>query len=74
MFVCILYFCRIYIKKRSLFKYLLVPLPLALTEMDGTLKKTEKSVLLNKLEGGMVPIEELPSNYCMIIDGMAAVR
>ena len=42
--------------------------------MDGTLKKTEKSVLLNKLEGGIVTIEELQSNYCMIIDGMAAVR
>ena len=59
---------------RSLFKYPLVPLPLALTEMDGTLKKTAKSMLLNKLEGGMVTIEELPSNYCKIIYGMAAVR
>ena len=59
---------------KSLFKYPLVPLPLALAEMDGTLKNTAKSVLLNKLEGGMVTIEELPSNYCMIIDGMAAVR
>ena len=28
---------------RSLFKYLLVPLPLALAETDGTLKKTAKS-------------------------------
>ena len=42
--------------------------------MDGTLKKTAKSVLLNKLDRGMVTIDELPSNYCMIIDGMAAVR
>ena len=57
---------------RYLFKYPLVPL--ALAEKDDTLKKTTKSVLLNKLEGGMVTIEELPSNYCMIIDGMAAVR
>ena len=42
--------------------------------MDGTLKKTAKSVLLNKLEVGMVAIEESPPNYCMIIDGMAAVK
>ena len=41
---------------RSLFKYPLVPLPLALAEMGGTLKKTAKSALLNKLEGGMVTI------------------
>ena len=59
---------------RSLFKYPPVPLPLALAEMDGTLKKTAKSVLLNKLEGGIVTIEELPSNYCMIADRMTAVR
>ena len=59
---------------RSLFKYPLVPLPLALAEKNGTLKKTAKSVLLNKLEGGMVTIKELLSYYCLIIDGMAAVR
>ena len=35
---------------------------------------TAKSMLLKKLEGGMVTIEKLPSNYCMIIRGMAAVR
>ena len=56
---------------RSLLKYPLVPLPLALAEKDRTLKRTAKSVLLNKLEGGMVTIEELSSNYCMTIDGMA---
>ena len=59
---------------RSLFKYPLSPLPLTLAEMDGTLKKTAKSVLLNKLERGMVTIEGLQSNYCMIIDGMVAMR
>ena len=41
---------------RSLFKYPLVSLPLALAEMDGTLKKKAKLVLLSKLEGGMVTI------------------
>ena len=35
---------------RSLFKYPLVTLPLAQAEMDGTLKKTAKSVLLIKLK------------------------
>ena len=37
--------------KRSLFNYPLGSLPLALAEMDGTLKRTPKSVLLRKLEG-----------------------
>ena len=59
---------------RSLFKYPPVPLPLALAEMDGTLKKTAKSVLLNKLEEGIVTIEDLPSNYCMTTDRMTALR
>ena len=58
----------------SLFKYPPVPLTLALAEMDGTLKKTAKSVLLNKLEEGIVTIEDLPSNYCMITDRMTALR
>ena len=59
---------------RSLFKYPLLPLPLALAEMDDTLKKTAKSVLLNKLERAIVTTEGLQSNYCMIIDGMVAIR
>ena len=59
---------------RSLFEKPFVPLPLALAEIDGTLKKTAKSVLLNKLQRGMVKTEELPSNYCMIIDGIVVVR
>ena len=65
---------QLFVDMRSLFKYPLLPLPLTLAEMDGTLKKTAKSVLLNKLERGMVTIEGLQSNYCMIIDGMVAMR
>ena len=59
---------------RSLFNYPLGSLPLALAGMDGTLKKTPKSVLLRKLEGMGQTVEAFPTDYVLIIDGMAAVR
>ena len=58
---------------RVLFNYPLGSLPLALAEMDGTLKKTSKSVLLCKLEGMGQTVEAFPTDYVLIIDGMAAV-
>ena len=58
---------------RVLFNYPLGSLPLALAEMDGTLKKTSKSVLLCKLEGMGQTVEAFPADYVLIIDGMAAV-
>ena len=47
---------------------------MALAEMDGTLKKTPKSVLLRKLEGMGQTVEAFPTDYVLIIDRMAAVR
>ena len=43
-------------------------------EIDGTLKKTPKSELLHKLEVDIPPVEDVPLNSAMIIDGMAHVR
>ena len=43
-------------------------------EIDGTLKKTPKSELLHKLEADIPPVEDVPLNSAMIIDGMAHVR
>ena len=62
------------VNTRSLFNYPLGSLPLALAEMDETLKKTPKSVLLHKLEGMGQTVEAFPTDYVLIIDGMAAVR
>ena len=61
------------VNTRSLFNYPLGSLPLALAEMDETLKKTPKSVLLHKLEGMGQTVEAFPTDYVLIIDGMAAV-
>ena len=62
------------VNMRPLFNYPLESLPLALAEMDGTLKKTSKSVLLHKPEGIDKTVEAFPKEYVLIIDGMAAVR
>ena len=59
---------------KFLFNYPLVPLPMSLAEGDGTLKKTPKSVLLHKLEKGVEPVTEYPSDSVYVVDGMAAVR
>ena len=58
---------------RSLFNYPLGSSPLGLAEMNGTLKKTPKSVLLRKLEGMGQTVEAFPTDYVLIIDGMAAL-
>ena len=58
---------------RSLFNYSLGSLPLALAELEGTLKKRPKSVLLRKLKGMGQTVEAFPTDYVLIIDGMAAV-
>ena len=59
---------------RLLFDYPLGSLTLALAEIDRALKKTPKSVLLRKLEGMGQTVEAFPTDYVLIIDGMAAVR
>ena len=43
-------------------------------QIDGTLKKTPKSALLHKLEADIRPVEDVPLNSAMVIDGMAVVR
>lgn len=59
---------------KALFRYPLGPLPLALAEMDGSLKKTVKSSLFHKLEGSNSFSDDYPVNYAIIVDGMATVR
>ena len=51
------------VNMRSLFNYPLGSLPLVLAEMDGTLKKTPKSVLLRKFEGMVQTVEAFPTDY-----------
>ena len=62
------------VNMRSLFNYPLGSLPLALAEMDGTLKKTHKSVLGCKHERTGQTVEALPTDYILIIDGVTGFR
>ena len=62
------------VNMRSLFNYPLGSLPLALAEMDETLKKTSKSVLLWKHEGKGQTVEAFATDHILITDGVAAFR
>ena len=62
------------IKIRDLFAFPLGAVPLVFAEIEGTLKKTPKSALLHKLEADIPPVEDVPLNNAMIIDGMTLVR
>ena len=55
---------------RSVFKFPLGPLPWALAEPMGTLKKTSKATFLHKLEGPVEPLEKVSGDYAMVFDGM----
>ena len=59
---------------RSVFKFPLGPLPWALAEPIGTLKKTSKATLLHNLEGLVEPLARVSGDYAIAFDGMAYVQ
>ena len=59
---------------RSVFKFPLGPLPWALAEPIGTLKKTSKATLLHNLEGLVEPLARVSGDYAIVFDGMAYVQ
>ncbi|KAJ8378403.1 hypothetical protein AAFF_G00242910 [Aldrovandia affinis] len=50
------------------------PLPWALSNGDGTLRKTNKAVLARELEKQVLPAETIPGPFATIIDGMSLVQ
>ncbi|KAJ8384450.1 hypothetical protein AAFF_G00204710 [Aldrovandia affinis] len=50
------------------------PLPWALANGDGTLRKTNKAVLAKELEKQVLPAETIPGSSATIIDGMSLVQ
>ncbi|KAJ8387962.1 hypothetical protein AAFF_G00147530 [Aldrovandia affinis] len=50
------------------------PLPWALANGDGTLRKTNKAVLARELEKQVLPAETIPGPFATIIDGMSLVQ
>ena len=59
----------------SVLKYELMPVPVALAEMNGTLRTGQKSVLADLITSGInCPSEiELEGSSCLLIDGLALV-
>ena len=62
------------IEMKEIFCYPLGPIPWALANSMGTLKKTNKAILMPKLEKNAESSEEVLSHSCTIIDGIALVR
>ena len=52
----------------------LCPVPFALVESTGTLKKANKIILMHELEKNAEPSEQVLSHFCTIIDGKALAR
>ena len=50
------------------------PLPWALANGDGTLRKTNKAALARELEKQVLPAENIPMLAATIIDGMSLVQ
>ena len=50
------------------------PLPWALANDDGSLRKTNKAPLARELEKNVSPAEEIPEPSAAIIDGMSLVQ
>ena len=50
------------------------PLPWALANADGTLRKTNKAVLAMELEKQVLPAETIPGPSATIIDGMSLIQ
>ena len=52
----------------------LEPLPWTLAGIIGDLKKTNKASLLHRIEGNVLPLEQIPKQSTRIFNGMAEVR
>ena len=52
----------------------LCPIPLALVDSMGTLKKANKTILMHELEKNAEPSEQVLSHFHTIIDGKVLVR
>ena len=59
---------------RDVMSHPLGPLPWALSNGDGTMKKTNKAVLPKHMERKVLPVEEVPHPSATIIDAMGLVN
>jgi len=59
---------------REVLSFPLGPLPMALANPDGSMRKTQKSQLLALLTKDTTPVESIPNDCAFIIDGMSLVQ
>ena len=59
---------------RDVLAHPLGPLPWALANADGSLRKTNKAALARELEKNVSPTEHIPTPSTRIIDGMSLVQ
>ena len=62
------------LEMRDVLCHPLGPLPWALANPDGTMKKTNKAVLSKHLETKVLPVEEVPHQSATIIDAMGLIQ
>ena len=62
------------INLQKVFPYPLGPIPWALPEANGKLKKSSKAKIMHKLEKGVTSVERVDAPFVPIFDGMALVR
>ena len=63
-----------HLKMSDVLSHPLGPLPWALANGDGTLRKTSKAALARELEKQVLPVEIIPEPSATIIDGMSLVQ
>ena len=59
---------------REVLQHPLGPLPWALSNSDGTIKKTNKAALAKQLEGKVSSTESINEPSATIIDGMSLIQ
>lgn len=62
------------VNMRDVFAHPLGPMPWALANADGSLRKTNKAALARELEKNVSPAEHIPTPSTSIIDGMSLVQ
>ena len=62
------------LEMRDVLSHPLGPLPWALSNGDGTMKKTNKAVFSKHLESKVLPVEEVPHTTATIIDAMGLMN
>ena len=62
------------INLQEVFSYSLGPIPWALAEANGGLKKSSKAKIMHELEKGATSVEQVDAPFVLIFHGMALVR